>query len=143
MSGLPQTADIPGPGRHFAFVPIADIAQVDNAVGSLRRPLFSLLATAYARQRPRIGINTMTRWISALSLLSLVLFWTNQGQIPSRPPASPRAPRLPPCRARSRSHLGRLGLRLRRCGVKIQLREQTKGFPGSAGRAVFLPVESI
>jgi hypothetical protein len=26
MSGLPQTADISGPSRHFAFVPIADIA---------------------------------------------------------------------------------------------------------------------
>ena len=25
MSGLPQTADISGPGRHFAFVPNADI----------------------------------------------------------------------------------------------------------------------
>jgi hypothetical protein len=27
MSGLPQTADISGPGRHFAFVPKADIRQ--------------------------------------------------------------------------------------------------------------------
>src|SRR5580693_3328474 len=26
MSGLPQTADIIGPGRYFAFVPEADIA---------------------------------------------------------------------------------------------------------------------
>jgi hypothetical protein len=26
MSGLPQTADISGRGRHFAFVPVADIA---------------------------------------------------------------------------------------------------------------------
>jgi hypothetical protein len=29
MSGLPQTADISGPGRHFAFVPQSDIHQ-DN-----------------------------------------------------------------------------------------------------------------
>jgi hypothetical protein len=26
MSGLPQTADISGPSRHFAFVPKADLA---------------------------------------------------------------------------------------------------------------------
>jgi 2-iminobutanoate/2-iminopropanoate deaminase len=80
MSGLHPTADISGPGWHFAFVPTRDLAQVDNAVGSLRRPLFSLLAPGYAQQRPRIRIDTMTRWISALSLLSFVLFWTNQGR---------------------------------------------------------------
>ena len=30
MSGLPQTADISGPGRHFAFVPIADMRPVSS-----------------------------------------------------------------------------------------------------------------
>jgi hypothetical protein len=30
-SGLPQTADISGPGRHFAFVPEGDIALLDSA----------------------------------------------------------------------------------------------------------------
>jgi enamine deaminase RidA (YjgF/YER057c/UK114 family) len=79
-SALPRTSDVSGRGRHFAFVPTGDLAQVDNAVGSLRSPLFSPLATGYVQQRPRIGIDTMTRWISALSLLSLVLFWTNQGR---------------------------------------------------------------
>jgi hypothetical protein len=33
MSGLPQTADISGPGRHFAFVPRPDISRVARAVG--------------------------------------------------------------------------------------------------------------
>jgi hypothetical protein len=31
MSGLPQTADIAGPGRHFAFGPIGDICSAANS----------------------------------------------------------------------------------------------------------------
>jgi hypothetical protein len=33
MSGLPQTADISGPSRHFAFVPKADIEIPGTAWG--------------------------------------------------------------------------------------------------------------
>jgi hypothetical protein len=34
MSGLPQTADISGPGRHFAFVPTADMQHASQRVES-------------------------------------------------------------------------------------------------------------
>jgi hypothetical protein len=39
MSGLPQTTDIAGPGRHFAFVPIGDIVGqlFDHLVGARAR----------------------------------------------------------------------------------------------------------
>src|SRR5258705_13824256 len=38
MSGLPQTADISGPGRHFAFGPIADLPA--TGVAQLIQKLF-------------------------------------------------------------------------------------------------------
>src|SRR5258708_28614022 len=80
MSGLPPIATVELTSRLGSFVPTRDLAKVDKVVGSLRRPLFSLLASGYAQQRPQIWSDTMTRWISALFLLSLALFWTNQGR---------------------------------------------------------------
>src|SRR5712671_5380772 len=80
MSASPSIADILPRRGDVGFVPTRDLAKVDEAVGSLRRPLFSLLASGYAQQRPQIWSDTMTRWISTLSLLSLALFWTNQGR---------------------------------------------------------------
>jgi hypothetical protein len=32
MSGQPQTADISGPGRHFAFVPLSDITLAPRTI---------------------------------------------------------------------------------------------------------------
>ena len=54
------------------------------------------------------------------------------GSEPKAAASVPASPRLLLRRTRSRSHPGRPGRRRRRCGVKIQLREQMKRFHGIA-----------
>jgi hypothetical protein len=48
MSGLPQTADISGPDRHFAFVPTADIVALGGGliVGNTADNVGSAVQTA-------------------------------------------------------------------------------------------------
>jgi hypothetical protein len=45
MSGLPQTADISGPGWHFAFVPGPDSTIAAHAQAPKKLPRVSILTT--------------------------------------------------------------------------------------------------
>ena len=62
MSGLPQTSDIAGPGRHFAFGPKVDINCRDCDVRSLAEPepdrhVFRQVQALVAQGRRALGRN--------------------------------------------------------------------------------------
>jgi hypothetical protein len=59
MSGLPQTADISGRGRHFAFVPKADILRTGTTVGPKMR--HSMLDTCRPRRMAGFDTRRMRR----------------------------------------------------------------------------------
>jgi hypothetical protein len=75
MSGLPQTADISGPGRHFAFVPLTEVAlligpliraseKLSRTIGNLPKVLLETIGRVDTRGGHTLNRTADSLWIA-------------------------------------------------------------------------------